>query len=79
MEKLKQAIKEEDCHHINQKILKRLEDNKDEFCTNNYDNLTNARNKLYFMLTRAIIEELWKVISNNISTLEHERDKIKKY
>ena len=30
------------------------------------------------MLTRAIIEEAWKVISNDMSTLEHERDKIKK-
>ena len=76
MKKLKQAIKKEEYHHINQEILKILEDNKDEFCTNNYDTLTNARNKLYYMLTRAIIEEAWKVISNDISALEHEKDKI---
>ena len=56
MERLKQALKEEDYHHINQEILKRLENNKDEFCTKNYDTLTNVINKLYYILTRAIIK-----------------------
>ena len=72
MEKLKQVIRD-----INQKILERLEDKKNDFCCKIYSRLTNARNKLYSMLTRAIIEEAWKVIDHDISVLDDKRNDIK--
>ena len=78
MERLKQAVKEEDFQQIKQEILERLEDEKDDFCSNKYSTLTNARNKLYSMLTRAKIEEAWKGIDHDISVLDDERNDIKK-
>ena len=51
MERLKQAVTEEDFQHIKKEILKTLKDEKDDFCGNKYCTLTDAKNKLYSLLT----------------------------
>ena len=51
MEKVKQAVTEADFQHIKREILNTLKDEKDHFCGCNYSTLTEAKNKLYSMLT----------------------------
>ena len=45
MEKVKQAVTEEDFQHIKREILNTLKDEKDHFCRSNYSRLTEAKNK----------------------------------
>ena len=78
MERLKQAVTEEDFQHIKKEILKTLKDEKDDFCSNKYCTLTDAKNKLYSMLTEILVEEAGNVIDHDIWVINHERDEIKK-
>ena len=56
MERLKQAVTEEDFQHIKKEILKTLKDEKDDFCSNKYCTLTDAKNKLYSLLTENLVQ-----------------------
>ena len=78
MERLKQAVTEEDFQHIKKEILKTLKDEKDDFCGSNYSTLTDAKNKLYSMLTEILVQEAGYVIDHDIQMINHERDEIKK-
>ena len=78
MLRLKQAVIEEDFQQIKKEILKTLKDEKDDFCGNNYCTLTDAKNKLYSMLTEILVQEAGSVIDYDIRMINHERDEIKK-
>ena len=78
IERLKQAVTEEDFQHIKKEILKTLKDEKDDFCGNKYCTLTDAKNKLYSLLTEILIEEAGNVIDHDIQVINLERDEIKK-
>ena len=78
MEKVKQAVTEEDFQHIKREILNTLKDEKDHFCGSNYSTLTEAKNKLYSMLTEILVQEAGSVIDYDIRMVNYERDEIKK-
>ena len=78
MEKVKQAVTEEDFQHIKREILNKLKNEKDNFCRSNYSTLTEAKNKLYSMLTEILIQEAGSVIDYDIRKVNYERDEIKK-
>ena len=78
MEKVKQAVTEEDFQHIKREILNTLKDEKDHFCGCNYSTLTEAKNKLYSMLTEILVQEAGSVIDYDIRMINYERDEIKK-
>ena len=73
MERLKQAVTEEDFQHIKKEILKTLKYEKDDFCTSNYSTLMDAKNKLYSMLTEILVEETGNIIDHDIWVINHER------
>ena len=76
--KVKQAVSEEDFQHIKREILNTLRDEKDHFCGSNYSTLTEAKNKLYSMLTEILIQEAGSVIDYDIRTVNYEREETKK-
>ena len=78
MEKVKQAVTEEDFQHIKREILNTLKDEKDHFCGSNYSTLTEAKNKLYSMLTEILVQEAGSVIDYDIRMINYKRDEIKK-
>ena len=78
IEKVKQAVTAADFQHIKREILNTLKDEKDHFCRCNYSTLTEAKNKLYSMLTEILIQEAGSVIDYDIRTVNYKRDEIKK-
>ena len=46
IDKLRQALTEEDFQQIKKEILKAMEDEKDDFCSNNYYIITDEKSKL---------------------------------
>ena len=69
MEKVKQVVTEADFQHIKKEILNTLKDKKDYFCSCNYSTLTEAKNKLYSMLTEILIQEAGSFIDYDIKML----------
>ena len=56
IEKLSKAISEEDFQSINKEVNKTLQGEKDDFCSQSYCSLTEAKDKLYSLLTETFIE-----------------------
>ena len=77
MERLKQAVSEEDFQSINKEIQKTLKGEKDDFCNKKYHSLTKARDKLHSLLTEILREEAGNVIDHDIRKLNHEKGEIK--
>ena len=55
MKKLSKAVSEEDFQNINKEVDKTLKEEKDDFCSQNYHSLTEAKDKLYSLLTKSIV------------------------
>ena len=66
MEKIKQAVMEENYQHLKREILNTLKDEKDHFCRSSYSTLKEARNKLYSMLTEIIVQEAGIILDHDI-------------
>ena len=77
MERLKQVVSEEDFQSINKEIHKTLKGEMDEFCNQKYCSLTEAKDKLYPLLTEILREEAGNVIDHDIPMLNHEKGEIK--
>ena len=73
MNKIKQAVMEEDYHHLKKEILNTLKDKKDQFCKSSYSTLKEARNKLYIMLTEVIAQEAGSILNHNIRMKQCEK------
>ena len=58
MKKLSKAISEEDFQSINKEVNKTVKGEKDDFCSQNYCSLTEAKDKLYSLLTETLREEV---------------------
>ena len=78
MNKIKQAVTEEDYQHLKKEILNTLKDEKDQFCRSSYSTLKEARNKLYIMLTEMIAQEAGSILDHNIRMKQCEKNMIKK-
>ena len=78
MEKIKQAVTEEDYQHLKREILNTLKDEKDHFCRSSYSTLKEARNKLYSMLTEIIVQEAEIILDHDIRMKQYEKNMIKK-
>ena len=78
MERVKQAITKEDFQHIKKEFLKAIKDEKDDFCKSNYSTLTDAKNKLYSMVTEILVQEVGCVLDHDIRMINYERSEIKK-
>ena len=68
MEKVKAVVTEADFQYIKKEIFNTLKDEKDYFCGCNYSTITEAKNKLYSMLTEILIQEAGSVIDYDIKT-----------
>ena len=66
MEKLSKAISEEDFQSINKEVDKTLQGEKDDFCSQSYCSLTEAKDKLYSLLTEKLREKAGDVRVQNI-------------
>ena len=78
MNKIKQAVMEENYQHLKKEILNTLKDEKDQFCRSSYSTLKEARNKLYIMLTEMIAQEAGSILDHNIRMKQCEKNMIKK-
>ena len=77
MKKLSKAVSEEDFQNINKEVDKTLKGEKDNFCSQNYYSLTEAKDKLYPLLTETLREEAGLVIDHDIRLLQHEKGEVK--
>ena len=73
MEKVKQAVTEEDFQHIKREILNTLKDEKNHFCESSYSTLKEARNKLYSMLTEILVHEAGTILDHDIRMKQYEK------
>ena len=78
MEKIKQAVMEEDYQHLKREILNTLKDEKNHFCQSSYSTLKKARNKLYSMLTEILVQEAGTILDHDIRMKQYEKNMIKK-
>ena len=77
MKKLSKAISEEDFQSINKEFNKTLQGEIDHFCSQSYCSLTEAKDKLYSMLTETLREEAGLVIDQDIRSLQNEKGEVK--
>ena len=77
MKKLRKAVSEEDFQNINKEVNKTLKGEIDDFCSQNYCSLTEAKDKLYSLLTETLREEAGLVIDHDIRSLQHEKGEVK--
>ena len=66
MEKLSKAISEEDFKTINGEVDKTMQGEKDNFCSQSYCSLNEARDKLYYLLTEKLRAKARLVINQDI-------------
>ena len=77
MEKLSKTISEEDFQSTNKEVNKTLQGEKDNFCSQSYCSLNEAREELYSLLTETLREEARLVINHDIQSLQHEKGEVK--
>ena len=77
MERLKQAVSEDNFQDIKKEMLNKLKGEKDDFCSKKYCLLTDAKDKLYSLLTEILREEAGNIIDHDIRMLNHEKGEVK--
>ena len=78
MEKVEAAVSKADFKDIKKGILNTLRKEKDYLCDYKYSLITEATNKIYFMLTEILIKEAGQVIDYYFKVTVQERSEIKK-
>ena len=77
MEKLSKAISDEDFETINNEVNKTMQGEKDNFCSQSYRSLNEARDELYSLYTETLREEVGFFLNADIKSLQHEKGQIK--